>query len=168
MPERRPTDWSASWSNAEGLKSRSFIAWISYVRKDSHGWLYAQLTQPTQRSVTVTVTDLPWYVALIFLLQMGLPRKSRSGTCHPNLHGQLTVRITTSVSLKPIKQQLRDRADVVGVNVGDPARSKTGRVVRALAGKGARTAIASMRGLGRARSLGCLGRDLGYLGVVCL
>ena len=68
-------DSSASWSNAEGEKSRS------------------QLAQPTQRSTAVTSTDLPWskglkarqydgtktgkisryaQVALIFLPQTGL------------------------------------------------------------------------------------------------
>ena len=73
IPEIRPTEGSAMVSKAEGEKSRSVSA------------------QPVQRSVTVTVTLLPWsaimkllsfslcvhviwhlQVALIFLLQTGL------------------------------------------------------------------------------------------------
>lgn len=126
-----------------------------------------RLTQPTQRSVTVTVTLLPLYVALIFLPQMGLPNAVRGGVGYVrnslfHLSKKLTVRVTASIPLESIKQQLRHRADVVRVLVRDSARSESSPVEGSFSSKGLAGRRASATAAGR-RCSGCSStRGLGF------
>jgi hypothetical protein len=107
-----PSDSGASCSNAEGLKSRSSSA------------------HPVQRSVSVTETLLPP------TNQLTRPEiRGDTAECYDLFAAEGGVVGISAIGLG-IEQDLTDCADVVGVNVGNAARTKSVHELVGVIGEG--------------------------------